>query len=187
MSDPTLEVAAPSGPEYAAAVIGSVPRISIQAFCQDQETAAVIDSASKDRRLGRAHMTVQLGGIVGAAQFFSNAPTPNLLIVESEGPREAVLAELGQIVGLVFSLGIILAVVRHTGRYRLAARIDNLRLGERHVDESNVRVVRWHLVRKECVVAGDTRSRGVQVAVSEPGKRLTVETAYSLRVIERSR
>jgi len=97
MSDPTLEVSAPSGPEYAAAVIGSVPRISIQAFCQDQETAAIIDSATKDRRLGRAHMTVQLGGIVGATQYFTNAPTPNLLIVESDGSREAVLAELGQL------------------------------------------------------------------------------------------
>ena len=97
MSDPTLEVSAPSGPEYAAAVIGSVPRISIQAFCQDQETAAIIDSATKDRRLGRAHMTVQLGGIVGATQYFTSAPTPNLLIVESDGSREAVLAELGQL------------------------------------------------------------------------------------------
>ncbi len=101
MSDPALQMPdlnepVPDQPSaYTTAVIGSVPRISIQAFCQTQESAAIIDSASKDRRLSRAQTTVQLGGIVAAAQYFSSAPTPNLLVVESNSPREAVLAELG--------------------------------------------------------------------------------------------
>lgn len=103
MSDPALHI--PDGheppveqhPAYSTAVVGSVPRIAIQAFCQTQETAAVIDAASKDRRLSRAQTGVQMGGIVAAAEHFANAPTPNLLIVESNSPREAIMAELGQL------------------------------------------------------------------------------------------
>ena len=87
----------PAAEAMSTAVVGSVPRISIQAFCQTQETAAIIDAAAADRRLSRAHTSVQLGGIVAAAQYFTSAPTPNLLIVESSGTREAVMAELGQL------------------------------------------------------------------------------------------
>ena len=74
--EPAVPMAPPSAPEMSSPLIGSVPRISIQAFCQTQETAAVIDAASKDRRLSRAQATVQLGGIVEAAQYFTQAPTP---------------------------------------------------------------------------------------------------------------
>ncbi len=88
-----------SSPEASSPLIGSVPRISIQAFCQTQETAAIIDAASKDRRLSRAQTSVQLGGIVAASQYFTQAPTPNLLIVESSSQREAMMAELGQLAG----------------------------------------------------------------------------------------
>lgn len=101
MTDPALQIPDLNEPAldqpsaYTTALVGSVPRISIQAFCQNQESAAIVDSASKDRRLSRAQTTVQLGGIVAAAQYFSSAPTPNLLIVESTSPREAILAELG--------------------------------------------------------------------------------------------
>ena len=95
--EPAEPMPSPAPPEMSSPLIGSVPRISIQAFCQTQETAAIIDAASKDRRLSRAHTSVQLGGIVSAAQYFTQAPTPNLLIVDSDSQREAMMAELGQL------------------------------------------------------------------------------------------
>ena len=38
-----------------------LPRINIQAFCADQRTAEVLQAASKDRRLAKTHVTVQMG------------------------------------------------------------------------------------------------------------------------------
>jgi len=40
-----------------------VPRISIHAFCEQPDTGAVLQRAGADRRLAKAHLTVQLGGI----------------------------------------------------------------------------------------------------------------------------
>ncbi len=98
MIDPVLEMPGDaSAPDIGSGVIGSVPRISIQVFCQQQDTAATIESASQDRRLSRAHTSINLGGVPGAVTHFGSSPTPNLLIIECMGSREAVLAELGQL------------------------------------------------------------------------------------------
>jgi len=86
-----------SGSAFSSAVIGSVPRISIQAFCETEETASIVDTASTDRRLSRAQTSVQLGGIIAAANYYTNAPSPNLLIVESTSDRDNLLAELGEL------------------------------------------------------------------------------------------
>ncbi len=97
MSEPTLEMPQPEGSAFSSNVIGGVPRISIQVFVQQQDTGTAIDAASKDRRLSRAHTTIHTGGAAAAALHFASAPTPNLLIIESCGNRDSVLAELGQL------------------------------------------------------------------------------------------
>ncbi len=51
--------------ETAERVIAPVPRITIQAFCELSETAAMIEAAADDRRLQRARVKVRMGG--GAA------------------------------------------------------------------------------------------------------------------------
>jgi pilus assembly protein CpaE len=71
-----------------------VPRISIQAFCEFPDTGAALSRAVADRRLAKAHVTVQLGGVNQAVQYFADHPTPNLLIVETRSQGAAVLAEL---------------------------------------------------------------------------------------------
>ena len=71
-----------------------IPRVNIQAFCEDQDTAAVIERAAQDRRLAKAHVTVQMGGAQAAAAFYKNASTPNLIVVESLLDRRDMLAEL---------------------------------------------------------------------------------------------
>jgi pilus assembly protein CpaE len=74
-----------------------VPRVNIQAFCEDQETAAVIEKASQDRRLAKAHVTVQMGGVQAAVAFYKNASTPNLIIIESLLDRTDMLGELDRL------------------------------------------------------------------------------------------
>jgi pilus assembly protein CpaE len=77
--------------------VALVPRINVHVFADNQQTGEVVQAASIDRRMARAHVTIQLGGISAAAQVFQTQPTPNLLIVESHGNRDQVLAELAQL------------------------------------------------------------------------------------------
>ena len=71
-------------------VIQPVPRISIEAFCERPETGALIHNAGVDRRLARAHVNVELGGLASAIERFHDESTPNLLIIET-GMRGAQL------------------------------------------------------------------------------------------------
>lgn len=71
-----------------------LPRINIQAFCEDQKTANVLQQASKDRRFSKTHVSVQTGGLDAALHYYRNAPTPNLIIIESMHKRDALLMDL---------------------------------------------------------------------------------------------
>ncbi|MDJ0512239.1 MAG: CtpF protein [Methyloceanibacter sp.] len=71
-----------------------IPRVNIQAFCEDQNTASVIQKASEDRRLAKAHVTVQMGGVESAVTFYRDASTPNLIIIESLLNRAEMLSDL---------------------------------------------------------------------------------------------
>jgi pilus assembly protein CpaE len=74
-----------------------VPRISIQAFCESPDLIAAVEAAARDRRMARAHVKVQTGGITAAAEFYQAAATPNLIIVETRLPRERLEAELDRL------------------------------------------------------------------------------------------
>src|SRR5437879_13525135 len=64
--------------------IAPAPRVSVQAFCETAETAAAVRSASEDRRLGKAHVTVQMGGVATAIETYRTVPTPNVIMLETE-------------------------------------------------------------------------------------------------------
>ena len=74
--------------------IRPVPRVSIQAFCETDGVANAINHASHDRRMGKAHVKVQMGGIAVAVDFYQTATTPNLIFVESRLYGDALLEEL---------------------------------------------------------------------------------------------
>jgi pilus assembly protein CpaE len=74
-----------------------VPRISIHAFCEFPDTGAALQRAGADRRLSKAHLTVQLGGITAAVEFYHGQVTPNLLIVETRLSGQAALDELDRL------------------------------------------------------------------------------------------
>jgi len=65
--------------------IAAAPRISVQAFCESQSAAAAVRSAGEDRRLAKAHLTVKMGGMAAALETYHNAPTPNVIVLESGG------------------------------------------------------------------------------------------------------
>ena len=74
-----------------------VPRISIAAFVEFPDTGAALQRASSDRRLAKAHMNVQLGGIAAAVEHFHGQVTPNLLVVETRLNGQAALEELDRL------------------------------------------------------------------------------------------
>ncbi|WP_185984702.1 AAA family ATPase [Aureimonas mangrovi] len=80
--------------ERTLAVLRPVPRISVQAFCESEEVRAAIEQAGQDRRMAKAHVRVQQGGIRAALEHYAGAPTPNLMILESRLEATALLAEL---------------------------------------------------------------------------------------------
>jgi pilus assembly protein CpaE len=76
--------------------IAPAPRVSVQAFCETVETAAAVQSACEDRRLAKAHLKIQMGGMAAAIEAYRTAPTPNVIILETEG-RTEILAGLDQL------------------------------------------------------------------------------------------
>jgi pilus assembly protein CpaE len=80
----------------AAEYIAPAPRVSVQAFCETAETAAAVQSAAKDRRLAKAHLTAKMGGMEAAIEAYGSMPTPNVIILESK-PDNDVLDLLDQL------------------------------------------------------------------------------------------
>ena len=62
--------------------IPPVPRVSIQAFCETPELAGAVQAAAGDRRMVKAHVKVQMGGLAAANEAYRSAATPNVIIVE---------------------------------------------------------------------------------------------------------
>ncbi|MEJ5901162.1 AAA family ATPase [Ochrobactrum teleogrylli] len=71
-----------------------IPRISIQAFCENESVAIPIERAGNDRRMAKTHLKVSGGGIEAAIEFYQTASTPNLIIVESSSEPSVLLDEL---------------------------------------------------------------------------------------------
>ena len=76
--------------------IAPAPRVSVQAFCETVETAAMVQAAGEDRRLGKAHLKVQMGGMAAAVEAYRSAPTPNVILLETD-VRTDILAGLDQL------------------------------------------------------------------------------------------
>ncbi|MGH6716553.1 MAG: AAA family ATPase [Bradyrhizobium sp.] len=76
--------------------IAPAPRVSVQAFCETVETAAAVQSAGEDRRLAKAHLKIQMGGMAAAIEAYRQAPTPNVIVLETDG-RSDILGGLDQL------------------------------------------------------------------------------------------
>jgi len=89
------EAAAPAG--SGEPHIAPVPRVSIQAFCENADTAAAMQAAGEDSRMAKAHLKIQMGGIAAAAEAYRNAPTPNVVVIESESRHDELLTGLDEL------------------------------------------------------------------------------------------
>ncbi|MEO6947632.1 MAG: AAA family ATPase [Nitrobacter sp.] len=87
---------AAAAPREADDHIAPAPRVSVQAFCEIMETATAVQAAGEDRRLDKAHLKIQMGGMAAAAEAYRSAPTPNVIILEAE-ERGDILAGLDQL------------------------------------------------------------------------------------------
>lgn len=74
-----------------------IPRITIQAFCETDAVRQTLEMAAGDRRMSRAHVSVNTGGIHGAVDYYGTAPTPNLIIIESSSTGDSLMSDLGQL------------------------------------------------------------------------------------------
>ncbi|TBZ74923.1 AAA family ATPase [Rhizobium leguminosarum] len=71
-----------------------LPRISVHAFCESEALQHVMERCVNDRRVAKVSMRITSGGIAAAANMFSGAPTPNLIILETKANAANLLAEL---------------------------------------------------------------------------------------------
>lgn len=74
-----------------------IPRITIQCFCETEDVRQTLETAATDRRMARTHTSVNMGGIMGAVNYYGSAPTPNLIIIESKHSAEGLMTELEQL------------------------------------------------------------------------------------------
>jgi pilus assembly protein CpaE len=79
-SDEHTDVTPPHNDEY----ISPAPRVSVQAYCASVAVATTVRAASEDRRLGKAHLSVHMGGVAAAIEAYQKAPTPNVIVLETE-------------------------------------------------------------------------------------------------------
>src|SRR5438132_13664091 len=76
--------------------IAPAPRVSVHAFCETVAPAVAVQSAGEDRRLGKTHLKIQVGGMAAASEAYRTAPTPNVIVLETDG-RNDILAGLDQL------------------------------------------------------------------------------------------
>jgi pilus assembly protein CpaE len=77
--------------------IAPAPRVSVQAFCETVESAAAVQSAGEDRRLAKAHVKIQMGGIGAAIEAFRGSPTPNVILIETDAAATDILGGLDKL------------------------------------------------------------------------------------------
>lgn len=92
-----LEQGFPSAPSNGERHVAPVPRVSIQAFCELPDLAQAVQAAASDRRMAKAHVKVQMGGLPGAMEAYRTAATPNVILIEHNGSGDDLLRGLDQL------------------------------------------------------------------------------------------
>jgi pilus assembly protein CpaE len=90
-----------------------VPRISVAAYCEFPDTGAALQRAAADRRLSKAHVDVQLGGLQAALDHFNGQVTPNLLIVETRLQGKAAVEDIDRLAHVCDPATKVVVIGRH--------------------------------------------------------------------------
>jgi pilus assembly protein CpaE len=78
-----------------------VPRITIHASCDRHEVADLIAGITADRRMARAEITVDQGGIEAAVARFASQASPNLLILDTLMQGQQMLHNLDRLAQVI--------------------------------------------------------------------------------------
>lgn len=74
-----------------------LPSISVQAFCDRQETAHCINETTRDWRMKRTNVKIYMGGLPAAIEFYRKENTPSLIIIESGMRGDELFNQLEQL------------------------------------------------------------------------------------------
>src|SRR5690606_35905354 len=78
-----------------------VPRITIHASCDRHEVADLISGIAVDRRMARAEISVEPGGIEAAIARFAAQASPNLLILDTLMQGQQMLHNLDRLAQVI--------------------------------------------------------------------------------------
>ncbi|HRK65113.1 MAG TPA: AAA family ATPase [Terricaulis sp.] len=78
-----------------------VPRITIHAACDRPEIADIVAGIAADRRMARAEISVEAGGIDAAVTRFASQASPNLLILDTLQQGPAMLHSLDRLAQVI--------------------------------------------------------------------------------------
>lgn len=111
-------------PVFESGAVGGVPRITIHVFCELGATGEVVESALKDRRLGRASGAIFNGGLPAAVARYRGQTTPSLVVVEAGDDAGALLADLDRLAEVCDPGTKVMVIGRHNdiGLYREMVR-----------------------------------------------------------------
>ena len=90
--------------------IAPLPPITISAFCETPETYHLILKVAADPRMSRVQMHVDLGGVAAAREMLSDAPTPNLVIIESGDDRDILIEQIDALADVCDPGGKVIAI-----------------------------------------------------------------------------
>lgn len=79
--------------------IAPLPHVAIQVFFETPGVAAIVEEATHDRRMVKAQVRIQAGGVAGAVEAYRDAPTPNVIVIEATTDGPSLLAYLDQLAG----------------------------------------------------------------------------------------
>lgn len=77
--------------------IAPLPHVAIQVFAETSQVMALVAEAGQDRRMAKAHLLVKEGGAAAAVESFRDAPTPNVIVIESVSDGRALLEHLDEL------------------------------------------------------------------------------------------
>jgi pilus assembly protein CpaE len=74
--------------------IPSLPRVSIQVFCETSDLSQAVQASTSDRRMDKVHLKVQMGGGAAAVEAYRHSPTPNVIVLETVTNRNEIIEYL---------------------------------------------------------------------------------------------
>ena len=79
--------------------VAPLPHVAIQVFSETSQVMAIVEEASHDRRMAKAQLRIQAGGVAAAVEAYRDAPTPNVIVIETVSDGHGLLGHLDELAG----------------------------------------------------------------------------------------